>query len=1474
MSRVIFTVAGLLGVSGLLILDSAVKGAALLAWAAVAAVVLRRDSAATRHLVWLLAIVTLLFVPVLSALLPQWRVLPEWAGISTKSVIVETAPPAIASRVDGTGELPATVRPVDSLRPVRAVPQVVAQPPASRRDPVTPEVVPEPAAASWTWIDAVPFVWAIGFAVLMLRLLAARWMLWNAERRGTAIWSWRQSATQTHDPIAIACEAVCRQLGISRRVTLLMHRHKTIPVVWGILRCYLMLPATARQWSDEQLRSVLLHELAHVKRRDTTAQLLTQLACALHWFNPLVWLAAWRLSVERERACDDLVLASGVRPSAYAGHLLEVVSEHSPARWSHSCGLAMARKSSLEGRLAAVLAANLNRRSVSAMLAAIALAIALGIAVPIAMLRAAEENPEAPQQKQESQTSTEGEAAKSLGDSEIAFITRRTVRPFPKLDAGDGVTLEINERVFHGADVITTVRIRYTAADGTLTGHDVHIAMDAFGNREKWALAWVRETKTLWHVNGEFDGRYLRLYRTVFDNPRRIVTDHDANYPGEPIDGLNIPQELRAKFEQHFGITNPKVVDKSGGLPEVSGRSIHAAQPVKPSGDVPQKPVSRLPPAKKWKVQFVDTASGQRVPAVRVRVRVRTVDGSRTSNVTRVVHWNGSNSDMLEVSLDADQYGEVLIQDDKLTGGDEPTRYFGNVPADVRDFQKHNDPDTPFIVQVSPRTNQGAKLPPGEQPKPAKPAIPATSDMKPKQGAKLKPDTESKLEWSEAAGGLRMALCWPPVLDEPAAGETPELHLAVQNVAEAPVRLCATAEATQQRRLTHKSKGQIQFRIVDDKPAGIDCTLEPREVTFLRLFAPDDKTGAARASAEIASGVRRMPQYFLVAEMEISKGPAGAWTGKLTTPDTRAGVGAEAPKNRKAQELFKVWLRHTRVNGKIPGGLIAQVGRRVQEFVKANATDKSGAPYAKRMAPLVPRLDGTRDWQPVEAAALLGDIAAASDIPLSVALEEIAGGTINYGLSLPKELENAPWGEPATSGLRTATIIGPGLVSRLHYVDHVGNVVTQGASPADKASPKGASGTEVSLGTPLGCRILIHNAGKEPVVFHTRWWHHIEPTAKDAQGAEIGMESVTRLTRAPLVTWRLEPGRYIELLSPGFGLGKHGYHDFGSADIASWIGAKAGDEVTLTPGPLPLFDWNESPAPDGEPRWWLDFITARLNLATPLPADPAERKALLRQVMADLFLQNVYPTDEETDAFLKDTSPQALANLAERIFHRPGVRAWSGPLQSGPTKFRVAAADPNAAKRATEPAATPRAAAPAEKTKTDGAPSANAVLPKHEEVQALYRSWSTAARPDGKIPGALIGKLGESVKTFIKNNPTWATTPQLEKMLPRFDASHDWGAQEAVALLAELSAIQGTPIGMALDDEAQRIIGMAKPLPPHLADAPWGKAQPNGLRLAYLLEPRAAEHRLNTPLKGRILIHNAGEGASRVPHMVLVSGRP
>src|ERR1700730_15065920 len=117
MNRTILTVAGGFSAGSLLLVDSAVKCTALLVLAAIAAMVLRRDSAATRHLVWLLAIVAMLVVPVLSAMLPEWRVLPEWAGISPPPVVVATSPPSIVTPADGAVALPQHADPVEVERP-------------------------------------------------------------------------------------------------------------------------------------------------------------------------------------------------------------------------------------------------------------------------------------------------------------------------------------------------------------------------------------------------------------------------------------------------------------------------------------------------------------------------------------------------------------------------------------------------------------------------------------------------------------------------------------------------------------------------------------------------------------------------------------------------------------------------------------------------------------------------------------------------------------------------------------------------------------------------------------------------------------------------------------------------------------------------------------------------------------------------------------------------------------------------------------------------------------------------------------------------------------------------------------------------------------------------------------------------------------------------------------------------------------
>jgi beta-lactamase regulating signal transducer with metallopeptidase domain len=390
MNRIVFAFAVLFGALMPLVFDSALKGTALLVIATLCTLLLHRASAATRHLVWFAAIVALLVVPVLSSMLPQWRVLPGWAVVrplpAASGEVRDQKLPADAARGPGavdlaplTGSLPDNAPP----SPEGSVPPVIS----------APSIAPDP---SRTWHEWLVPVWGMGFTLLALRLLAAHLLLRCAMRGGSIVRSTPGKAEE--DRLLAQLVAACGQLGIRQRVTLLLDERRTIPVVWGVFRPRLLLPAESQEWSDDQVRSVLLHELAHIQRRDTLAQWLTQIACALHWWNPLVWLAAWRLHVERERACDDLVLASGVRASTYAEHLLHVATKLSPARWTAACGLAMARSSSLEGRLLAVLSQKLNRRGTTRALAATTLAIGTLIAIPLAMLRAADER-NAPQAK-------------------------------------------------------------------------------------------------------------------------------------------------------------------------------------------------------------------------------------------------------------------------------------------------------------------------------------------------------------------------------------------------------------------------------------------------------------------------------------------------------------------------------------------------------------------------------------------------------------------------------------------------------------------------------------------------------------------------------------------------------------------------------------------------------------------------------------------------------------------------------------------------------------------------------------------------------------------------------------------------------------------------------------------------------------------------------------------------------------------
>jgi len=180
---------------------------------------------------------------------------------------------------------------------------------------------------------------------------------------------------------------LCRQLRLRRPPILLHSADRDMPMTWGILRPKLLLPAAFGTWPAARRRDVMLHELAHIVRRDCLSQWLGHVARAIYWFHPLVWLAARQMCRERERACDDLVLASGADAPDYAEHLLHIASGLQPPAFSAHAAIAMARPSNLETRIVAILDPRTDRRRVTR--AGIVVLATLALLVPpLAMLRA------------------------------------------------------------------------------------------------------------------------------------------------------------------------------------------------------------------------------------------------------------------------------------------------------------------------------------------------------------------------------------------------------------------------------------------------------------------------------------------------------------------------------------------------------------------------------------------------------------------------------------------------------------------------------------------------------------------------------------------------------------------------------------------------------------------------------------------------------------------------------------------------------------------------------------------------------------------------------------------------------------------------------------------------------------------------------------------------------------------------------
>jgi beta-lactamase regulating signal transducer with metallopeptidase domain len=355
-----------------LILDTFIKSAVILSIAGLGAISLRRASAASRHLVWSVAIASLLALPALSVALPSWRI----EALPSLETIVNDESREAAGL--GHGFELTTAAPI-SERAERRPLNMGTESPASNPGSPRFDAAPKPEASTWNvfdWKIALALAWLAGAVAVMARLAVGAGRVWLLTRQAQGVESsW----------VALARTLAVR-LRLRRRVRMFKTDQISAPMTWGLTRPVVLLPQDADEWSTECRWIVMAHELTHVKRRDCLIQTLAQLACAVYWFNPLVWFAAWQLRVERELACDDHVLEVGAKASDYASHLVRIASSLGVSNCGSPVAVGMAC-SHLESRVRSILDPNARRRGVNGLKVALAAVIAVVLTTPLAMLR-------------------------------------------------------------------------------------------------------------------------------------------------------------------------------------------------------------------------------------------------------------------------------------------------------------------------------------------------------------------------------------------------------------------------------------------------------------------------------------------------------------------------------------------------------------------------------------------------------------------------------------------------------------------------------------------------------------------------------------------------------------------------------------------------------------------------------------------------------------------------------------------------------------------------------------------------------------------------------------------------------------------------------------------------------------------------------------------------------------------------------
>jgi len=275
-----------------LMISTFIKCMVLLIIAALMQIYYNKLPSHTKHQFWLVLIVLVIFAPLFSLLIP-----PGSFPFSVKSTDLPNTVPVLDTVIRSYGELDNHVQTalgMDVSAPIR-----------------------QSTRQLFTWQVVCGMLWLSGLVYFLTRVIIGQFGI-NRMRANARIINNRN--------IMQIRNIVVKEFNIRRNVQVLTSSSCRVPFTYRTFKPVILLPPGANSWPEQRIRSVLMHELAHVMRFDSLTQQFARVVCAIFWFVPLVWIAYRKMHMEQEKSCDECVLDRGVEATHYARHILNIVA--------------------------------------------------------------------------------------------------------------------------------------------------------------------------------------------------------------------------------------------------------------------------------------------------------------------------------------------------------------------------------------------------------------------------------------------------------------------------------------------------------------------------------------------------------------------------------------------------------------------------------------------------------------------------------------------------------------------------------------------------------------------------------------------------------------------------------------------------------------------------------------------------------------------------------------------------------------------------------------------------------------------------------------------------------------------------------------------------------------------------------------------------------------------------------------------